>query len=149
MRTYSDLAELYVKFAGPLAPATASASTTSTLRASADGAPVTSGSRLSDMAPCLVVEETEDTDKSKVTLFMAHGVCRPTEKLTVLISHRVSTPSVQSYWTLHITKHKHAFYKLIRMQFHYRLFFRFFSRKQYIDSVVSWCNYCVEWQLHK
>ena len=40
------------------APATASA-TASTLRASADGAPVTSGSRLSDMAPCLVVEETD------------------------------------------------------------------------------------------
>ena len=41
-----------------LAPATASA-TASTLHASADGAPVTSGSRLSDMAPCLVVEETD------------------------------------------------------------------------------------------
>jgi len=49
---------LHVKFAGPLAPATASA-TASALRASADGAPVTSGSRLSDMAPCLVLEETD------------------------------------------------------------------------------------------
>ena len=54
-----------VKFAGPLAPATASA--TSTLRASADGAPVTSGSRLSDMAPCLVVEETDPLQISNLT----------------------------------------------------------------------------------
>jgi len=67
MHTYSDLAELYVKFAGPLAPATASASTTSTLRASADGAPVTSGSRLSDMAPCLVVEEIDPLQISNLT----------------------------------------------------------------------------------
>jgi len=55
-----------VKFAGPLAPATASA-TASTLRASADGAPVTFGSRLSDMAPCLVVEETDPLQISNLT----------------------------------------------------------------------------------
>jgi len=55
-----------VKFAGPLAPATASA-TASTLGASADGAPVTSGSRLSDMAPCLVVEETDPLQISNLT----------------------------------------------------------------------------------
>jgi len=61
------LSQKYVKFAGPLAPATASASAASTLRASAEGAPVTSGSRLSDMAPCLVVEETDPFQISNVT----------------------------------------------------------------------------------
>jgi len=53
---------LQCKVRRSLTPATAS-----TLRASADGAPVTSGSRLPDMAPCLVVEETDPLQIFNVT----------------------------------------------------------------------------------